>query len=160
MAPWVGAQGQVYLAKKGENISHCDVTHRTPNPKRKRFFSVCYRRLVESVEGLNNSLAQSAGEFWSCRMLQTLTKSGWGGTKRVKSGNIEYRKCRIRWGFEQFSSSIGWRVMELQKVANSDRKVVGAGRKGLRVEIKIGRDDGVDLVEWKSFHIIFRTTFL
>jgi len=37
--------------------------------------------------------------------------------------------------------------MELQKVANSDRKVVGAGRKGLRVEIKIGRDDGVDLVE-------------
>jgi len=36
---------------------------RTPNPKRK-YFSISTRRLAESVEGYNSSLAQSAGELW------------------------------------------------------------------------------------------------
>jgi len=39
---------------------------KTPNPKRKTFFSISTRRLAESVDGLDSSLAQSAGELWSC----------------------------------------------------------------------------------------------
>jgi len=30
MARWVGAQGQVNLAKKAKNMPPCDVTHREP----------------------------------------------------------------------------------------------------------------------------------
>jgi len=37
-------------------------TQKTSNPKRKTLFSMSTRRLVESVEGLNSSLA--AGDFW------------------------------------------------------------------------------------------------
>ena len=33
----------------------------------KRFFSISTRRLAESVDGFDSSLAQSAGELWSCR---------------------------------------------------------------------------------------------
>jgi len=35
---------------------------KTPNPKRKAFFSISTRRLAESVEGLNSSLALAAGQ--------------------------------------------------------------------------------------------------
>jgi len=37
---------------------------RTPNQKRKVFVSISSRRLAESVEGLNSSLAQSPGQLW------------------------------------------------------------------------------------------------
>ena len=36
-----------------------------PKPKTKKiFFSISTRRLAESVEGLNNSLALAAGDLW------------------------------------------------------------------------------------------------
>jgi len=34
------------------------------NPKRKKMFSISTRRLAESVDHLNGSLDQSAGELW------------------------------------------------------------------------------------------------
>jgi len=37
---------------------------RTPHRKWKTFFSISTRRLAESVEGLNSSLALAAGELW------------------------------------------------------------------------------------------------
>jgi len=36
----------------------------TPNQKQKKFFSMLTRRLVESVESLNSSLALAAGDLW------------------------------------------------------------------------------------------------
>ena len=41
------------------------------------------RRLAESVDGLNSSLDQSAGELWSCKALQ---KSGYCGKKGAGHG--------------------------------------------------------------------------
>jgi len=35
-----------------------------PNWKRKTLFSISTRRLAESVEGLNNSLALAVGDLW------------------------------------------------------------------------------------------------
>jgi len=43
---------------------HCDVTSRKHQTE-KRFFSISTRRLAESVESLNSSLALAAGNFWS-----------------------------------------------------------------------------------------------
>jgi len=53
----------------------------SPNPKRKTFFSVWYRRLAEYVKGLNISLAQSAGELRRCKLGKTPSRCG---TERVK----------------------------------------------------------------------------
>jgi len=40
-------------------------------PKAKNvFFSMSTRRLAESVDGLDSSLAQSPGELWDCNALQ------------------------------------------------------------------------------------------
>jgi len=78
MAHWIGAQGQVKLAKKTQEYPHLwRYPQRTPNPKRKTFFSISTTRLAESVDGLNSSLAQSAGELWRCK---ALPKSGRRGT--------------------------------------------------------------------------------
>jgi len=38
--------------------------HKTPTENEKVFFSMSTRRLAESVEGLNSSLALAAGDFW------------------------------------------------------------------------------------------------
>jgi len=38
------------------------------NPKTNVFFSLQARRLAESFEGFDNSLAQSTGELWSCKL--------------------------------------------------------------------------------------------
>jgi len=40
MVRWVGAQGQVNLAKKAKTCPHCDVRYpqETPNPKWKKYF--------------------------------------------------------------------------------------------------------------------------
>jgi len=43
-------------------------------PKTKNIFSLRTRRLAESFEGLNSSLAQSAGELWSCKDLGNMGK--------------------------------------------------------------------------------------
>ena len=65
MGQWVRAQGQVKVAKNLKTCPHFDITsrkHQTKNEK--RFFSISTRRLAESVEGLNSSLALAAGNFW------------------------------------------------------------------------------------------------
>jgi len=56
MAQWVGAQGQVKVAK---NTPTCGVPHR----KRKIIFFISTTKLAESVQDLNSSLAQSPGEL-------------------------------------------------------------------------------------------------
>jgi len=57
--------------KGGQNFENMPSLWRhlqkTPNRQRKTFFSISTRRLAESVEGLNSSLA--AGDFWP--------KKGW-----------------------------------------------------------------------------------
>jgi len=61
MAQWVGAQGQVKVAK---NTPTCGVAPENPPAKTKNvFFSISTTRLAKSIEGLNSSLAQSPGEL-------------------------------------------------------------------------------------------------
>jgi len=63
MREWVGAQGRPKVTKISKTCPHCDVTSRKPPLKTKNvFFSMSTRRLAESVEGLNSSLA--AGDLW------------------------------------------------------------------------------------------------
>jgi len=38
MARWIGAQGQVHLAKKAKTCPHCDVTHREPQIRNEKNF--------------------------------------------------------------------------------------------------------------------------
>jgi len=53
-----------HWVKVAKNTSACDVPPQKKNhQKRKCFFSILTRRLAESVEGLNSSLAQSPGEL-------------------------------------------------------------------------------------------------
>ena len=47
---------------------------KNPKPKGTIFFLILTKRLVDSAEGLNSSLAQSTGELWSCKKLQTLVE--------------------------------------------------------------------------------------
>jgi len=64
---WV--QGQVKVAKKVKTPPFAAVPHRTPNQKRKPFFfAILSRRLAESEDGLDSSLAQSGGEFPLCKL--------------------------------------------------------------------------------------------
>jgi len=69
MACWVGAQGQVKLGQNGKNMPLLwHHPQKKTNPKTK-IFSIWTRRLAESVEGLNSSLAQLAGKKWCCKAL-------------------------------------------------------------------------------------------
>jgi len=43
---------------------------KNPIPKTKTIFLLQTQRLGESFEGLNNSLAQSTGELWSCKVVR------------------------------------------------------------------------------------------
>jgi len=65
MGPWVGTQGG---AKGDQNFQNMPSLWRhlqkTPNENEKRFISMSTRRLAESVEGLNSSLALAAGDLW------------------------------------------------------------------------------------------------
>jgi len=38
MAQWVGAKGQVYLAKMAKTCPHCDVIHREHQIQNEKFF--------------------------------------------------------------------------------------------------------------------------
>jgi len=38
MACWVGAHGQVYLAKNAKTCPNCNVTHREPRTRNETFF--------------------------------------------------------------------------------------------------------------------------
>ena len=53
--------------KGGQNLQNTPSLWRhlqkSPHRKRKTFFSILNRRLAESVDGLDNSLAQSPGEL-------------------------------------------------------------------------------------------------
>ena len=80
MDHWIGAQGQVKSAKKTQNISNYDVTHRESQTQIKKAFF-----------------------------------------------NRNWKTFRIRRGFEQLSSSSGWRVMAKNVSAVI---VAGAGVKG------------------------------
>jgi len=66
MAQWVGAQGQVKVAR---NTPTCGVPSENPPPKTKNFFSISTTRLAESAERLNSSLAESPGELQDCKAL-------------------------------------------------------------------------------------------
>jgi len=70
MAQWVVVQGQVKVAKKKQTHSHLQGSpQRTPNRKQKSFFfSISSRRLAESEDGLDSSLAQSGGELQRCKL--------------------------------------------------------------------------------------------
>jgi len=65
MAQWIGVQGQVKVVKKKQKHSHLQRSPQwTPNRKRKPFFfSISSRRLAESEDGLDSSLAQTGGEL-------------------------------------------------------------------------------------------------
>ena len=64
MPQWIWVQGQVKVAKKTQKHRHLwRSPQRTPNRKRKTFFSISTRRLAESVDGLDSSLTQSPGEL-------------------------------------------------------------------------------------------------
>ena len=65
MGQLAAAQGQVKVAKKCKNIPTCDVPpSKCQTKNRKIFFSMSTRRLAESVESLNSSLALAAGDLW------------------------------------------------------------------------------------------------
>jgi len=64
MGQSVGAQGQVKVVKKMQNTPTCDIPPSKRQTKNeKKFFSMSTRRLAESVEGLNSSLALAAGDL-------------------------------------------------------------------------------------------------
>ena len=65
MTHWDSAQGQAKMAKITQKRPYlCRSPQKTSNPKRKIFFLMSTRRLAESVEGLNSSLALAAGDLW------------------------------------------------------------------------------------------------
>jgi len=53
---WVGAQGSLTSAKNAYTCSHYDAIDKKTNPKT--------TRISAFLEGLNNSLAQSAAGLW------------------------------------------------------------------------------------------------
>jgi len=63
MAHWISAQGQLKLVKSSKTCLLCDVTKRKPPPKSNNFFKIETRRLAESVDCLNSSVAIAAGKF-------------------------------------------------------------------------------------------------
>ena len=77
MTQWVEVQGQVKVAKKSQKPPLAADPQRTPNRKRKAFFSISSRRLAESVDGLDSSPAQSPGELWpkECEPIYGLSRS-------------------------------------------------------------------------------------
>jgi len=65
MGHWVGAQGRPKVTKISKTCPHCDITfQKTPTENEKRLFSMSTKRLAESVEGLNSSLALAASDLW------------------------------------------------------------------------------------------------
>jgi len=58
MGQWFGVQGRPKFPKHALIVTS---PPENPAPKAKNFFSISTRRLAESVEGLNRSLAQLPG---------------------------------------------------------------------------------------------------
>jgi len=64
MAKWVGVQGQVKVAKKNNNTPTCSgLPSERQTESEKRLFFISIRRLAESVDGFDSSLAQPPGEL-------------------------------------------------------------------------------------------------
>ena len=63
MGQWVG--GQVKVAKKMQKHPHLwRSSSKRQTKNEKMFFSMSTRRLADSVEGLNSSLALAGGDLW------------------------------------------------------------------------------------------------
>jgi len=71
------------FAKNSKTCPHCDVTFRKPKIEKEKKFLTCSLRLAKSIEGLNSSLAQSAGDLWLSKLLQNGKNGGARGTERV-----------------------------------------------------------------------------
>jgi len=78
--PFVQSPEPGNLALNAKTPFHCDVDNGKPNPK-KNFFSISGTRLVESIEGLNTSLA--AGKMWLCKLFKYFQQNLGPGTERV-----------------------------------------------------------------------------
>ena len=64
MAHWDGAQGKAKMAKITQKRPYLwRSPQKSSNTKQNIFFSILTKRLGESLEGLNSSLAQSPGEL-------------------------------------------------------------------------------------------------
>jgi len=62
--PWDWRPGRVKFGQKTENTPTLRASpRRTPYPNQKTFFLIEPRRLSASVEGLNTSVAEAAGEL-------------------------------------------------------------------------------------------------
>jgi len=62
--PWDWRPGRVKVGQKNENTPTLQASpRRTPHPNQKMFFLIEPRRLSASVEGLNTSVAEAAGEL-------------------------------------------------------------------------------------------------
>jgi len=83
-ARWVGDQGEVKVVKKAKTCPQYDVNLRKPqNQNETKFCSIWTRRLVESVEGLNSSLAQSSGELWCCKLCKKVVSAEHKGFQNI-----------------------------------------------------------------------------
>ena len=61
---WDWRPGRVKIGQKTENTPTLQASpRRTPHPNQKMFFLIEPRRLSASVEGLNTSVAEAAGEL-------------------------------------------------------------------------------------------------
>jgi len=115
---WVGTQGQATSAKKAQKHAPCyDVTHREPQTK-KQFLKIQTKGLVESVEGLNSSLAQSAGELRSCKVgLKKMCRVGFKGLKIIYTSFFWHRTnsrkvyAKIKWEHCKFQPAIALRIL-------------------------------------------------
>ena len=69
MAQWIGVQGQVKVTKKSKNTPTCSGPTSEPQTENKNCsFSISRKRLAESEDGLDSSLAQSGGELQRCKL--------------------------------------------------------------------------------------------
>jgi len=59
-------------------------------PKTKKLFKICSRRLCESVDGVNSSLAQSASESWRCKRFQKWKKVANARLKGLSHGRQNF----------------------------------------------------------------------
>jgi len=62
MARWIGSRAGETWPKKRKNTPTCDVSPRKLPIQNEKIFSICTRRLADSLETLNSSLAQLAHE--------------------------------------------------------------------------------------------------
>jgi len=73
---WSPGSGKV--GQKSQNTPTCSGLPSEPQTENeKRFISISRRRLAESVDGLDSSLAQSPGELWpkECEPIYGLSRS-------------------------------------------------------------------------------------